>query len=127
MLMRIRPTVSRDDAGQHGDRERDVAEHDDGRRSRRRSSGASVEAGVVPAHGLEQAPRAVEEVEARGRCWRRCRAGRQRAAQAGADVLVRRAPRHVVVAGAGPRSGRTGARRGTGRRSRRVQRIVRLA
>ena len=53
-----------DQAGQHGQRERDVAEGDRARRSRGRSQLApGVEPRMVPAQRLEQAPEAVVEVE----------------------------------------------------------------
>jgi hypothetical protein len=55
-----------DDAGEHGDGERDVADDDDGGDAGRQVAAPVVEAGVAPAQRLEQRPRAVEQVDAEG-------------------------------------------------------------
>ena len=56
--------VERQDVGLHQDREAAVADHDDGRERSSEVQPPLVEAGVVPPEALEQAPRAVEDVDA---------------------------------------------------------------
>src|SRR5699024_4535744 len=94
-------TSDADDAGEHRDRERDVADHDDPGDAGGEIATPGVETGVVPTHGLEEAPGSVEQVEAEGQVGDDVDGGDPDASEAVGDVRVGGAA-HERVAGAGP-------------------------
>src|SRR3972149_12156636 len=79
---------SLDQTGQHREREADVGNNDDGGECPGKPAAPLVEPGVVPPDALEEAPGAVEDVEAEEEIGRDVEDGHPRPAEAGDQVGV---------------------------------------
>ena len=98
--LRSRVVVGAHDADEHGDREAQVAHHDDGGEGRGEDAPPRVPPGLLRPEALEQRPGPVEQVQAQGDVGDDVDERHHRPLEAGDQVAVHVAPHEVGVDGA---------------------------